>query len=42
MSPRKSSEVTEAMTQAFLEFFPAAPCVGLVTTHVIKSWGEVK
>ena len=32
----------DAMTQAFREFFPAAPYVGLVETKIAKAWGEVK
>jgi DNA polymerase-1 len=34
--------LAEAMTKAFIEFFPGAPCAGLVTTHVVSSWSEVK
>ena len=34
--------LAEAMTKAFVEFFPGAPCTGLVTTRVVRSWSEVK
>jgi DNA polymerase I-like protein with 3'-5' exonuclease and polymerase domains len=32
--------LADAMVQAFSEYFPSAPINGLVTMHMVKSWGE--
>jgi DNA polymerase-1 len=41
-APRVAALLEEHMTGAFVELFPDAPAAGLVTTAIVKCWGEAK